>query len=448
MRIAILSDIHANMPALEAVVEDAREHGATHMICLGDIVGYGPQPVETLARVRELSNGTVLGNHDAAACGLLDTQRFNPFARETAERAAMALSAEDKAWLRDLPYIIEGDRIAFAHSGFYAPECFHYLDNKKDAAASLSAMPDTRVLFVGHTHAQCLFVQDTPNGPVRKLPPEDISLKPGCRYVINPGTVGFPRGERLTADYIVYDTTTQRILFRSLYYDLAPYRLALVRNGYNPMNYWFLSPSARRRQTEQALLHPTHASTFLNADSPFRAHRVTSAHKQMLRIVIVLFSFLLVGVIAFAILTTRTPLPLVSVNPANSLIPPFSEWGHPPTIQTSGDGAKLTFAPETKTLLSPRINLPQPCPEAFRFRFEVEGPEDAQKLKRKRYQTRAIFFCEHGKTKYDKPHPYKKFGTQEYTIKPPQEAVALRIEYTFYLDTPFHVKLPHLEIKK
>ena len=81
MRIAFFSDVHANLPALEAVIEDARARGATHVICLGDIVGYGPQPAETLARLRAVADAVVLGNHDAAACGLLDPALFNDFAR-------------------------------------------------------------------------------------------------------------------------------------------------------------------------------------------------------------------------------------------------------------------------------------------------------------------------------------------------------------------------------
>ena len=115
MRVAFFSDVHANLPALEAALADARAHGATHLIHLGDAVGYGPQPAECLARLREVASGAVLGNHDAAACGLLDPALFNPFARETAERAALALDAEAKAWLRGLPYILEGDGFACAH---------------------------------------------------------------------------------------------------------------------------------------------------------------------------------------------------------------------------------------------------------------------------------------------------------------------------------------------
>lgn len=126
MRIAFIADVHANLPALEAVIADAREHGATHLLCLGDIVGYGPQPVETLKRIREVASGVILGNHDAAAAELLDLTIFNHFAKETAERAILALDDEAKAYLRGLPNMLEVKNIACAHGCFEAPETYRY----------------------------------------------------------------------------------------------------------------------------------------------------------------------------------------------------------------------------------------------------------------------------------------------------------------------------------
>ena len=237
MRIAFIADVHANLPALEAVIADAREHGATHLLCLGDIVGYGPQPAKTLERIREVASGIVLGNHDAAAAELIDLQYFNPFAKETAERAILALDDEAKAFLRTLPNLLEVKNIACSHSCFDAPETYRYLETEEDAARSLEAMPKFTLLIIGHTHVPCLFEQETPGGPVRKLPVADFQMRPGCRYVVNPGSVGFPRTDTLTADYLIYDTLMRRLTFRSLYYDLTPYRLALVRNGTGMKHY-------------------------------------------------------------------------------------------------------------------------------------------------------------------------------------------------------------------
>ncbi len=455
MRIAILSDIHANLVALETVIADAREHSATHMVCLGDIVGYGPQPLETLARVRELSNGTVLGNHDAAACGLLSPTIFNPFARETAERAALALFEEDKAWLRDLPYIIEGKDLAFTHANFVTPESFEYLEEKQDALASLSAMPNHRILVVGHTHVPCLFVQEEKGGPIRKLPPKDISLRSTCRYVINPGAVGFPRGDHLTADYVVYDTTTHRLLFRSLNYDLAPYRLALVRNGYNPMNYWFLSPSARRRQTEQALLQPatvTHAE-----DSPFRAPRKTSWHTRVLGFAVVLFSLLTLGAIAFSFISTRTPPPvdIVAHLPETLEIPPFTEWEYAQKGSVSPDGRILTFVPGARSLQSPQIQLPKISPPSATVAYHLKGMEPARTVDPKTgkeslpktFEARVVFIRDNGRRRTEKKE-YKKLDEKEYKVNIPSDAVAIRFEFDFYLNTGFSLTLPTFTFKE
>ncbi len=464
MRVAVLSDIHANLPALEAVVADAQEHGATHLVCLGDIVGYGPQPIEVLRRLREISNATVLGNHDAAVCGLLNPGNFNPFARETAERAALALSEEDKAWLRELPYIIESKDLAVAHGGFCEPEKFHYLDSKDDAALCLKAMPGHTLLMVGHTHIPCLFVQEE-SGLVRKLPPHDLSLRQGCRYVVNPGSVGFPRGDKLTADYVLYDTMTRRLLFRSLVYDLAPYRLALVRNGYNPMNYWFLSPSARRRQAEQAFLNPTNISaTAIAADSPFRVHRKNASYTRLLMLLAALFVGLILGAL-YIILPgpfkvapapeTLRPPEMVSA-PSWDELPPFSQWKTDDATPSLQDEKKLRCLATTRHLVSPQIPLRGPLPEALTLSFEVSGtlPEKVLNAETGRSQRPVVltsqvhFILADGSEVLDEKKRYRTLKQKRYTIQVPREATALRLHYTFHLPAPFIFTLPTLKEKE
>ncbi len=468
MRVAILSDIHANLPALEAVVADAQAHGATHLVCLGDIVGYGPQPVETLRRVREISNATVMGNHDAAACGLLDPKNFNPFARETDERAALALSEEDKTWLRELPYIIETKHIALTHGDFCEPEQFYYLESKEDAAVCLEAMPNHQLLIVGHTHIPCLFVQDE-IGNVRKLPPQDISLRQGSRYVVNPGSVGFPRGDKLTADYILYDTTTRRLLFRALPYDLASYRLALVRNGYNPMNYWFLSPSARRRQTEQAFLNPVHAATRpLQADSPFRAYRQGPSHHHILYGMLAAFILLLIGALVFVIREKSiirkshiqaTPPPTAveaaPVHPKALSLPDLREWDSDYTA-FSADGKTFQCIAATKAITSPEIPLTTPPVAALTLTFTVDGeapppevnPATGEEKKSVILTSQVLFTRADGSTVRDGKHNYKTLGEKQYTVQVPADAVSLQLHYTFRMKAPFTFILPTLEVKE
>lgn len=454
MRIAFFADIHANLPALETVVADAKARGVTHVICLGDIVGYGPLPVETLAYVRRVASATVMGNHDAAVCGLLDPNLFNSFARETSARAALALSQEEKNWLKDLPYVLEGNGFACVHGGFVNPERFSYLETKQDALHCLTAMPDFPLLVVGHTHIPCLFVQDAPNQPIRKLPPTDITLRPRMRIILNPGSVGFPRTDTLSADYAVYDTQTHRITFVSCGYDLAPYRLALVRNGYNPMNYWFLSPSARKRQTEQAYLNPVRvAEAPLGSGASFRpkkARGFLTLPKTFWVLVVLFFVLALVSlcVLGPALMVNYASEPPPQHAPLlvpENLLPTFAKWEistAPLVHRTQTSESQLELTPMASSaqasLTSPLISLPE-GERKLRVRFTVNA-------KKAKYTMRASFILADGTQRLDRPHPYKRPGDQAYTINVPKDAVRLRLNLDLTVETKTQISLPILTL--
>lgn len=455
MRIAFFADIHANLPALEAVIADAKARGVTHVVCLGDIVGYGPLPAETLACVRRVASATVMGNHDAAACGLLDTKLFNNFARETAERAALALTQEDKDWLKDLPYVLEGNGFACAHGGFVDPERFRYLETKQDALHCFTAMPDFPLLVVGHTHIPCLFVQDAPNQLVRKMPPTDISLRPGMRVIVNPGSVGFPRTDNLAADYAMYDTQTRRITFLSCAYDLAPYRLALVRNGYNPMNYWFLSPSARKRQTEQAYLNPVRvAEAPLGSGKTFRpknSHGLRALPKTFWVLVLLFFCLAVVSLgVLWPMFTsaTREMAELEVVQPTEpKLVPSFDDWELSPstTVKMMRVSTELlVLIPETSpanySLKSPLVEVPRGV-DRLRLNFIVDGIKAA-------YGMRATFHFPDGSQRKDRLHDYKRPGAQSYTVVVPEGATHLRLHLDVDVDSRLQLGLPELSVIK
>ncbi len=434
MRVAFLSDIHGNLPALEAVIADARSHGVTHVICLGDCVGYGPQPEETLALVRRVASACVMGNHDAAACGLLDPALFNDFARESAERVALALAPEKKAWLRDLPYILEGDGFACAHGGFERPESFHYLETKEDALLNVEAMPGFPLLVVGHTHIPCAFIYEEATGTVRKVPPssEGFTLLPGSRYVLNPGAVGFPRSDHLSADYLLYDTVTRHVAFRSIVYDLAPYRLAVVRNGYNILNYWFLSPSARRRQTEQAFLNPTRAADApLKQGSPFRPRRHHRSLSRGAWMLIALFLALGIGACVALWRTSPKATPVIFALPGNNVLPPLGRWTVSLRTGAVTSGTPLQnvrhFSPENgalqASLLSPLCPVPRAA-ERLRLTFRVK----AARVKGLAYNARVRFFLNDGTQRLDRIHAYKRPDIQAYAVEVPDDAHSFRVE--------------------
>ena len=438
MRVAFFSDIHANLPALEAALEDARARGATHLVNLGDVVGYGPEPAECVARVREVASASVLGNHDAAACGLLDPKRFNAFARETAERAALALDAEARAWMAALPYVVEDEGFACVHGSFEAPERFHYLETKEDAAISLAAMPGKPLLVVGHTHLPCVYMEE--GGAIRQLPPEDLRLRPGARYVVNPGSIGFPRGDRLTADYLLYDTVTGLLAFRAVPYDLAPYRLALVRNGYNPLNYWFLSPSARRRRAELAFLKPARASD-APVSGPFRPRRRKGLPRTAWAL-LALLGLLLLGVgVALVAFRERPATPATAhaeaPAPEMGLLPPLADWTLSGGAIAGNDYVLAPARPRVTTsgaLTSGLIALPKGA-RRLRLAFAVEGvPADGL-----RYSARVLFLRDNGTQRKDDLHEYKTFRDCAYTVDVPEGASRFRVCFDFL--TPVRLTL-------
>lgn len=457
MRVAFFADIHGNLPALTAALEDARERGATHLICLGDIVGYGPQPLECLALVRQVASGTVIGNHDAAACGLFDKNLFNEFARETSERVSLILPDEDRAWLRDLPYLLEEKEFICAHGSFLSPEDFIYLSNKDEAELSFKLYPEYSVFVVGHTHIPCAFVKSPQDRHPRKLPPESFTLEEGTRYILNPGAVGFPRGESITADYLIFDTVTHHISFHSVPYDLAPYRLALVNNGYNLLNYWFLTPKAHQRRAELALREMAPRKVLLGDGSGFYYPRRSKSRvfsRAILIFTIFLFSFfgLVLGMMmsnshaeeeeSHALPSTTETAP----SQGGYVIPPLSQWS---ISQFNGEikpeGHALVLSPaapnQAYCLISPEIDLRIFDYNYSRCTFSVlmESEIKCENL------IQLTFRREDGSTRKAKRHNYKGFIQRRFTENIPKHATTVQIKLEGTVSRPLTIDRVRLE---
>ena len=132
MRIAFISDVHANPKALERVLDEVRGR-ADKIVCLGDVVGYGPDPAEAVRFCREACDAVVMGNHDAVVCGLRSDASMSPHARECAARHREMLSKDDLDWLRNLPYVYEDSGIFAAHGALSDPENFGYVGSFDEA---------------------------------------------------------------------------------------------------------------------------------------------------------------------------------------------------------------------------------------------------------------------------------------------------------------------------
>ena len=216
MRIALFGDIHANLEALNTVLEDAAAHDCTDWVCLGDVVGYNANPAECLERVRAMDIPVVKGNHDEDASGDHSLDSMNPVAAEALEWTRNQLSDEQREWLRKLRMVRQVQDFTVVHSTLDQPQSWGYVTNKFDAMSNFSYQ-FTNVCFHGHTHVPRVFVRAT---RVKEVPTESVEVEDGMKYFINIGSVGQPRDGDWRASYVIYDLDNRTILFRRLEYDL------------------------------------------------------------------------------------------------------------------------------------------------------------------------------------------------------------------------------------
>lgn len=221
MRYAIVSDLHANASAWQNVLNDLAGRRADRIVCLGDVVGYGPDPVEVLESVYRHVHVTIMGNHDAAVAGILNPAAFTDRARAAVSYHRARLSANALAWLRRLPYVHAEGGFRCVHGDFTRPEAFRYLVGDVDALASFRAVPE-QLLFVGHTHLAGIHVIGA-SGVPHFLPPGDFELEDGKRYIVNPGSVGYPRTGACRTSYCIYDDQKRTVCFHQLPFDLDGY---------------------------------------------------------------------------------------------------------------------------------------------------------------------------------------------------------------------------------
>lgn len=218
MRALIISDIHANLTALEAVLEDARDIDATW--CLGDIIGYGPDPNPCVARIRNLPNLVcILGNHDAAALRRIDTGSFNPEARLALHWTRSQLSQTNQDFLTQLPEkIVLGD-VTLTHGSPRHP-VWEYLLDSRTAAFNFEHF-ETDFCLVGHTHLPVIYTYQEGDESARLVAPETGEpLVLQSRAILNPGSVGQPRDRDPRASYLVYDDEARTWTYHRVAYDI------------------------------------------------------------------------------------------------------------------------------------------------------------------------------------------------------------------------------------
>jgi predicted phosphodiesterase len=217
MRLAVLSDIHANLAALDAVCD---ELGLVDEVwVLGDIVGYGPQPNEVIRRLQELGARAVTGNHDGAAIGTVDASWFNPDAQAAIQWTATVLDENARAYLAALPEVRRDGELTAVHGSPREP-IWEYITDATIAAANMTAF-ETRNCLYGHTHLPVIYRADGIHMTVVPATPSaPIALDAG-RALINPGSVGQPRDGNRDASYLILDTEAGVAEFHRVRYDVG-----------------------------------------------------------------------------------------------------------------------------------------------------------------------------------------------------------------------------------
>ena len=221
--LAIISDIHGNLDALAVVLKDVAANQCRALVCLGDIVGYGPEPGACVKLIRESASAVVIGNHEDM---FHEISGRRPAWREQSNKLWKSiglcreqLTRSDKLWLRKLPLSAVARDMTFVHASLHHPHEFDYIYNIEGAKVNFAAQ-ETPISFHGHTHIPVVWEEK--GAEVAGYTPEEspIQLDPACRYAICVGSVGQPRDHDPRASYALYDPETRRIAIRRLEYDI------------------------------------------------------------------------------------------------------------------------------------------------------------------------------------------------------------------------------------
>jgi len=221
MRYAIIADIHANLAAFTAVLDDIEIRGGMEEIwCLGDIVGYGPDPHQCLELLRQYKHVCVAGNHDWAAIGKIDTSDFNPDAAASCRWTAQQLSPEDVEYLGSLPLVIERGDFTLVHGSPREP-VWEYLLSVSNAKENFASF-QSQFCLVGHSHVPLVFLNDEAGACYFNRFSSDVKLALGKdRLIINPGGVGQPRDSDPRASYALYESDAGVVTLYRVTYDIS-----------------------------------------------------------------------------------------------------------------------------------------------------------------------------------------------------------------------------------
>jgi diadenosine tetraphosphatase ApaH/serine/threonine PP2A family protein phosphatase len=229
LRVAVIADIHANLAALEACLDSIEEAGVDEVWCLGDVVGYGPDPDACADLVRERCSLCLAGNHDLAVLGELDVESFSESAAAAVTWTRRVISEATLEFLRGLAPAGQREGIELCHASPRDP-IWEYVLTREQADACLDAQSE-RICLIGHSHVALFFTRlDGARGNVRSAQAADGSLidVSGGRWLVNPGSVGQPRDSDPRAAWLTLDTEAATVLYRRVAYDIEKTAAAIA----------------------------------------------------------------------------------------------------------------------------------------------------------------------------------------------------------------------------
>lgn len=222
MRYAIISDIHSNLEALQAVLKTIEQENIDKIVCLGDVVGYGPDPNECIELVQQNCELILTGNHDFACIESSELYYFNQYAAKAVEWTVAALTKENLDYLAKLPLDGKIENFYLVHSSPFEPRSWDYILSLDDAEFNFSKFDEAdQICFIGHSHHPVIYVEYLEHDYkyYRQQKENELQLKEAERYIINVGSVGQPRDYNPDAAFGIVDTSTQVYELKRVRYD-------------------------------------------------------------------------------------------------------------------------------------------------------------------------------------------------------------------------------------
>jgi diadenosine tetraphosphatase ApaH/serine/threonine PP2A family protein phosphatase len=223
MAIAIISDIHGNLEALSTALDYISGQGIKEIYCLGDVVGYGPNPNECVDIVRQKCKVTLMGNHDYAAIGLARIEYFNQYAKMATYWTMDRLTKENQEFLKQLPFIYQTESMIMVHASPSKPSHWYYILSQNDARVEMQSFKQN-VCFVGHSHVPVVYSQtETFKG--------DVKIEPNEKYIVNVGSVGQPRDGDPRSCFVIFDPETGKVNYVRLKYEVERTYQKIIKSG-------------------------------------------------------------------------------------------------------------------------------------------------------------------------------------------------------------------------